>query len=1560
MTSRKASPKSIASIVSSEPSFHLMFENHAAIMLLIEPQTGVILDANQAAVDFYGYPKAKLCGMAIQEINTLSPEQVAQERQKALAEARNYFVFQHRLASGEERIVEVHSSPISLQKGQVLFSIIHDITERKQMETQAQLQNLIVNATANAIMLTDTDGMIKWVNPAFSTLTGYSLAESINKNPRQLVKSGKQAASFYKNLWETILSGKVWRGEMVNRHKDGNLYSEELTITPLKDANGSINHFIAIKQDITARKRLEEALRESDRFARSIVDGLAEKIAILDESGSIVAVNRAWRELAGVEMQAPVTACEGANYLEVCDATLDPDAVYARAIAVGIRAVINSEQSEFSLEYPCEYSVGATIEKHWFSAKVTRFAGDGPVRVIIAHEDITARKQSEEQLQLTLSKYKTLFENFPLGISVTDEAGHILETNPIAEKMLAVPQHEQVQRGIDGTEWHIVRTDGTPMPPAEFASMRALKEKRVVENSEMGILKPDNTITWLSVTAAPLPVDGQGVVITYSDISTRKHAEDAALREAEWKFRALFENGPIGAAYHRMIYDDLGKPLDYYFIDANAKYIELTGVNPIGKNATEAFPGIEHDSFDWIGTFGHVAQTGEPVRFEQYLQSNKRWYDCVGYQYKPDHFVAAFLEITARKQAEAALRESEAKQSALIANIADVIAIIDQNGINRYKSPNIEKWFGWRPDELVGLSTWQNVHSDDLERTKEFFGDLLSQPNATGTAECRYQCKDGTYKWIELTAVNLLHRADIAGILLNYHDISERRKAEEARSESEARYQTLVESSPDSIGIHSEGKVVYVNPATLKLFHASCPEDLIGKPVLQLVHPDYRASVMERVRRSYENHQPASLQEEKFITLDGQAIDVEVTTTPIVHAGKPATQIIIRDITERKQAEMWLRESEAMLKKVQAVAHMGSWEIDLTTKTVIGSDEAHRIYGVEPGALTLALIQSVPLPEYRPLLDAALAALVKEGKRYDVEFKTHRLSDGEIRDIHSIAEYNPASRTIIGSVQDITERKRAEERIQQRVLELETINRISLAMRGVSGQVEMLSKVLDEILAILNTSHGSIELFNPAIKKQGKTVARGWMAQVTEQAVNRSDDLAGKVLTNGEIFTSREFASDPRIRIEARNQIPPGWGGATLPIRTTQQALGVLTVCVPSERELDKDELRLLSILSDMIGAALQRMQLYEETARRAEQLQALRVVDQAISSSHDLRLMLNVLLAQTISQLAVDAADVLLLQPGSDVLELAAGRGFHTLLFESINLNDSYAGRAILERLSILTLNINDAAFRAYPQFERLWNEERFACCWCVPLIVKGEIKGILEVYRRTAFTPESEWLEFLEALAGQAAIAINSTQLFENLQRSNLDLSEAYDATIEGWSRAMDLRDHETEGHTLRVTDLTVKLARAMQIGESQGTAIRRGALLHDIGKMGVPDAILLKPGILTEKEWVSMRKHPQLAHDMLTPIAYLKDAIDIPYCHHEKWDGTGYPQGLRGEQIPLSARIFAVVDVWDALTSDRPYRKQWTEQKTRLYILEQSGKHFDPQIVDIFLRIIGRQAE
>lgn len=363
-----------------------------------------------------------------------------------------------------------------------------------------------------------------------------------------------------------------------------------------------------------------------------------------------------------------------------------------------------------------------------------------------------------------------------------------------------------------------------------------------------------------------------------------------------------------------------------------------------------------------------------------------------------------------------------------------------------------------------------------------------------------------------------------------------------------------------------------------------------------------------------------------------------------------------------------------------------------------------------------------------------------------------------------------------------------------------------------------------------------------------------------------------------------------------------------------------------------------------------------ERLQRQLQRITALRKIDMAITSSLDLRVTLHVFLEQVTDVLNVDAATVLLLNPTTLNLEYAAGRGFNTnaLQHTCLRMGEGHAGRAALKRQFVSVSNLAEE-MNAFSRSKLLSGEE-FISYYAVPLITKGNVRGVLEVFHRSPLDSSQNWCDFLEALAAQAAIAVDNSSLFDDLQRSNIELIMAYDATIEGWSRALDYRDKETEGHSQRVTDITMKISRAIGMNDMELVHVRRGALLHDIGKLGVPDNILFKPGKLNDEEWEIMKRHPVLANELLSPISYLRPATDIPYCHHEKWDGTGYPRGLKGEEIPLSARIFAVVDVYDALSSDRPYRPAWTKEKVKEYIQEQAGKHFDPKVIEVFFKILG----
>lgn len=353
----------------------------------------------------------------------------------------------------------------------------------------------------------------------------------------------------------------------------------------------------------------------------------------------------------------------------------------------------------------------------------------------------------------------------------------------------------------------------------------------------------------------------------------------------------------------------------------------------------------------------------------------------------------------------------------------------------------------------------------------------------------------------------------------------------------------------------------------------------------------------------------------------------------------------------------------------------------------------------------------------------------------------------------------------------------------------------------------------------------------------------------------------------------------------------------------------------------------------------------------RESQLGALMKIGRAINSSLGKRRVLEEVMDRLIELMHAERGFLMLKRPdGTLNFEIARGIDRISLGEEEFKVSSTIVERVAATGETILTTNAQED-----PRFGSQLSVAAFRLrsILCAPLKIKDALIGVIYVDNRARsgiFQIQDQSL--ITAFADQAAVAIDNAQLFDDLQRKNRELEEAYQATLEGWISALDMRDKETEGHTQRVTVLTQRLARFMGVGDEEMVHITRGALLHDIGKMAIPDSILLKPGALTDEERELIKQHPQLAFDMLRRIEFLRPAIDIPHYHHEKWDGSGYPDGLKGEEIPLAARIFPVVDVWDALTSDRPYRKGLPHEEVKAHIKADAGSHFDPQVVDAFL--------
>jgi HD-GYP domain-containing protein (c-di-GMP phosphodiesterase class II)/integral membrane sensor domain MASE1 len=583
-----------------------------------------------------------------------------------------------------------------------------------------------------------------------------------------------------------------------------------------------------------------------------------------------------------------------------------------------------------------------------------------------------------------------------------------------------------------------------------------------------------------------------------------------------------------------------------------------------------------------------------------------------------------------------------------------------------------------------------------------------------------------------------------------------------------------------------------------------------------------------------------------------------------------------------------------------------------------------------------------------------------------------RFDPSRLSELQLLMIVNCITGLLMGAV--VTQRKNAEKEMSRLIMELRNL-----------GEAEKNNRVLAEALArnviALNSSLKTDEILDAIIENINRIVpsdainimliegdhtrivrSRGYQEKGLSDWIKQKQFILDEESNLSEIIRSKKYKITSNTKQSkdwnAYPEIAWNKSNIAVPILEDENVIGFVNVDSIKPDFYSKEHARQLMAFTDQVSTALKNARLFEATQERMNRMQAMTQIDQAINSSLDLNISLEIVLIQAKDQLKADAVDILLVNSPANSLVFSKATGFKTdeIRKANLKLGTGLPGKAVLERTLVSIPDLNSASESYFKNM--LVEREGFISYYCLPLITKGQLKGVMEVYFRKPFLADQEWLEFLEMLAQQTAIAINNAELLNSLQVSNIELLNAYETTLKGWVDALDMRDHETEGHTQRVTELSLQLARQMGIKDVEIVNFERGALLHDIGKVAISDAILNKPGPLTDEEWVIMRKHPLYAFELLSKSKYLIPALDIPYCHHEKWDGTGYPRGLKGEAIPLAARIFSIVDVWDALTSDRPYRKAWTKKKALKYIREQSGLYFDPGVMAMFLNTINEK--
>jgi PAS domain S-box-containing protein/putative nucleotidyltransferase with HDIG domain len=942
-------------------------------------------------------------------------------------------------------------------------------------------------------------------------------------------------------------------------------------------------------------------------------------------------------------------------------------------------------------------------------------------------------------------------------------------------------------------------------------------------------------------------------------------------------------------------------------------------------------------------------------------------------------YLTSLRNITDRKLAEQARWEAEHKLNKMLQSMVDGTVVVDLSGIITYANPAAERIFEIHNDTIIGIyyfsREWIRVDADRKSYPLDQLplAIALREQREVNAIENGIITPSGEIKWLSVNASPLVdEKGKLYGAIASFRDITEQKKVAEALGESQkqiALQASLLDQARNAVvAIDLDGKIFYWNKFSETLYQWK-REEVIGKPISEVIVPKEDIVLAEETFKSLQNN---GYWEGEFIVSrkDGSLFPVQVVDTVIRDdEGRAIGYIGVSiDITERKWAEETMRRSRDLLEITGQIANIGGWELNLETQVLNWTEEVYRIHEVDPATqIDVAEAINFYAPEARPVISAAVQAGIDSGTAWDLELPLITAQGRHIWVRAQGAAERRGSKTVRlnGAFQDITERKLAEEEIRSRTQGLELLYNLSHILADASDIDQVFDTINRYVVENVQTTFSRIALIENndlVIKAAYPLRTLGYDLLVGDRKAISDLIYFQRILESKEPVILK--ASDPEIEGAERATLLLDYVSTLclFPLRVgdfgryTGQALGLLML--GEERNEGREpisvkKLNLIRNIGDQAASAIRRMLLKGETQRRMEQLSALNEIDKAIASGFDLNTNLRTCLAQVINQLMVDAADILLFNSSQQTLEYFCGEGFRTKAIEGtrLRLGESFAGRAALERVMVHVSNLQDPGnFLVTPNLA----DENFVSYFGVPLIAKGKIRGVLEIFHRTPLKPVDEWLEFFNALAGQTAIAVDNAMLFDGLNHSTIELTQAYDETIEGWSRALDLRDKETEGHSLRVTNNALKLARSLGLNKDELEQLRWGALLHDIGKMGVPDGILLKPGPLTDEEWVLMRKHPTLAYELLSPIHYLRLALDIPYCHHEKWDGTGYPRGLKGEHIPLAARIFAIADVWDALRSDRPYRLAWPEEKVLALIQSLAGNHLDPRVVETFLRI------
>ena len=1534
---------------------------------------------------------------------------------------------------------------------QVSLAIERKQAENALMGSESSLQ-AVLQSTADGILAVNSENEILYANERFMEMWRIPKAVAASKDDSVLLQyvldQLSDPKSFLKKVQE-LYKSKQESFDTLD-FKDGRIF-ERLSHPLLEGAKvrGRVWSF----RDITARKRAEVALAASEAELRALFASMHDVVMVIDRLGVYLKIAPTNPEL----LVKPPEGLLGKTLRDV----FPPE--QAETYINFIQQVLVTKQTTH-----IEYDLIIGDRTVWFETSISPMTDDSTLWVA---RDITARKQVEQALRENENLLRESQTIAGLGSYVLDIPNGSWKSSNVLDKVFGID--ENYERSMDGWTALTHPDDRTMMVDYfnnEVVGLGKMfdKEYRIVRHDDLAE-RWVHGIGKLAFNANGQPLKMQG---TIQDITGRRQAEEQ-IRLSEERYRMLAEN--MSDTVWLM---DMSLRTTYISPSVTRQRgFTLDEINmiPLERQMTPASLQRALQMFAETLSPENLAQPDRliprAIELEFYKKDGTKFWSENTFtlirdsQGQPFAILGSGRDISERKNAQEKLLNSEKYFRLLIENNTDAVVLLDPRGIILYESPQNARMLGRTSGQRLGKSGYEFIHPEDKGSVAQMLNELVQHPGAIHHIIFRNQHKDGSWRWIEATATNLLGESSVHGLVINMHDITGRKRAEGEVRRRVADLEVLYENGL-SIGVLLEPrkiaqKLIEGLSEKLDWHHAS----------IQLIHPE--TNNLELLALSKPGLNPDQTQVEVdrlknilnspnqglcgWVIKHGKTVrsgDIQMDKRyllvfPEIRSGMYIPLMIgdraIGSIAvESRQANRFSEEDERLLKtlaaqsaiafenarlyqeavsaaKRKAALHQGSLEIVRAGQEIEAICIAlhHTAQQVMPAEVFIVSLltengreveapylndQGIRHPNTRLPVEAGLTGRVIKSKK-PLRIKDVQKSKGTkpvmvdgveptraILSVPLLAQdkiigvLSAQSReSYIYTVEDqifmetlaseaafAFENARLFAETRRRLTELESLSQVSDSLTSAIDLQPLLENILAGARnAIPAGEKGTIFLTEPdgALRLHAMS---GYTDPRLIGLILLPDQkgYAARVARERNPIKIDDAHADYEIpNYGAIEEIDSVQSGIAAPLIVKGKVIGLISLDNASRKAaFTESDLSLLVTFAYSASVAIENARLFTETQQRLHRLSALHSIDATIGASVDTHVTLGIVLEHVMTELKADAAAVLLFNPLTRTLEYTTGRGFRVHVIDGfrLRLGEGLAGQAVLQRRSINITDLQQAGAveqvmehpvsGSTPVPLQYLEGENFVGYHAIPLIAKGQVHGVLEIFRRSIMQVDQEWITFFEMVAGQTAIAIDNGRLFENLQQSNLELTLAYDATIQGWSQALELRDEETEGHTLRVTDLTLRLIQAMGLEEVEMEHARRGSLLHDIGKIAIPDSILLKPGSLNEHEWSVMRQHPQYAYNMLSPITYLAPAIHIPWCHHEKWDGSGYPRGLKGEQIPTVARIFAIVDVFDALTSNRPYRLAWPREKALEYINEQSGKHFDPKVEKAFLDLMA----